>query len=207
VTIHYEFLLSNIEYSRCMNRLRSAGIQRVFCAALASATLAGCATPAVDPVLEALDERDGTTITRLAGPLTFIVEAPRSSGSDPFAFLAPFESNRMGKRRMHLWVAVPVESKADITAVIWHDGVELLRLPGPSGGANRDAAAVRAPYPATAAWQRQLVVDIDAAVLVALAQAATLTIEMRFADGHSERFASEEPTQAPLQEFRRHLGL
>jgi hypothetical protein len=30
---------------------------------------------------------------------------------------------------------------------------------------------------------------------------------MRFTDGHSERFASEKPTQAPLQEFRRRLGL
>lgn len=190
-----------------MNRLRIAGIQRVFCAALVSATLAGCATPAVDPVLEALDERDGTTITRLAGPLTFIAEAPRSSGSDPFAFLAPFESNRMGKRRMHLWVAVPVESKADVTAVIWNDGVELLRASGPIDSSDRDAAAVRAPYPGTAAWQRHFVVDLNADMLATLAQAATLTIEMRFADGHSERFASEKPTQAPLQEFRRRLGL
>ncbi len=189
-----------------MSGLRIAGIQRVFCMALASTAIAGCAAPAVDPVLEALDERDGTTITRLAGPLTFIAEAPRSSGSDPFAFLAPFESNRMGKRRMHLWVALPVESKAQVTAVIWYDGVEL-RASGPTEGADRDAAAVRAPYPLTAAWQRPFVVDLNAAALAALAQAETLTIEMRFADGHSERFASEKPTQAPLQEFRRRLGL
>lgn len=191
-----------------MSRLRIAGVQRVFCAALASAALAGCATPATDPVREALDERDGTTITQLAAPLTFIADAPRSSGSDPFAFLAPFESNRMGQRRLHLWVAVPVESKADVAVILWRDGVELLRASGPiAGPEDRDAAASRAPYPTTAAWQRPLVVDLNADVLAALAQAATLTIEMRFADGHSERFASEKPTQAPLQEFRRRLGL
>ena len=190
-----------------MSRLRIAGVQRVFCMAVASAALAGCAAPAIDPVQEALDERDGTTITQLAAPLTFIAEAPRSSGSDPFAFLAPFESNRMGQRRLHLWVAVPVESKADVTVILWRDGVELLRAPGPLAGPDRDAVAVRAPYPTTAAWQRPLVVDLTADVLDALAEAAALTIEMRFADGHSELFASEKPTQPPLQEFRRRLGL
>ena len=190
-----------------MSRLRFVGIQRVFIAAIATGALAGCATPAADPVLEALDERDGTTITRLAVPLTFIATAPRSSGSDPFAFLAPFESNRMGKRRMHLWLAVPVESKADVTVVVWHEGAELLRAPGPIAAAQRDAAPVRAPYPTTAAWQRQFVVDLNADILAALAQAATLTIEMRFTDGHSERFASEKPTRAPLQEFRARLGM
>jgi hypothetical protein len=189
-----------------MSRLRIAGLQRVVAAALATA-LAGCATPATEPVLEALDERDGTTITQLAAPLTFVAEAPRRSGSDPFAFLAPFESNRMGQRRMHLWVAVPVESEADVTTVIWRDGVELLRSPGLVRDARTDAAPVRAPYRTTAAWQRQFVMDLDADALAALAQAATLTIEMRFADGHGERFASEKPTQAPLQEFRRRLGL
>ena len=190
-----------------MSRLRIAGVQRVLYMALASAALAGCAAPAIDPVQEALDERDGTTITQLAAPLTFIAEAPRSSGSDPFAFLAPFESNRMGQRRLHLWVAVPVEIKADVTVILWRDGVELLRAPGPLAGPDRDAAAVRAPYPTTAAWQRPLVVDLTADVLAALGEAAALTIEMRFADGHSERFASEKPTQPPLQEFRRRLGL
>ena len=190
-----------------MSRLRIAGVQRVFCMAVASAALAGCAAPAIDPVQEALDERDGTTITQLAAPLTFIAEAPRSSGSDPFAFLAPFESNRMGQRRLHLWVAVPVESKADVTVILWRDGVELLRASGPLAGQDRDAAAVRAPYRTTAAWQRPLVLDLNAEELAALGAAATLTIEMRFTDGHSERFASEKPTQAPLQEFRRRLGL
>ena len=160
-----------------------------------------------DPVREALDERDGTTITQLAAPLTFIAEAPRSSGSDPFAFLAPFESNRMGQRRLHLWVAVPVESKVDVTVILWHDGVELLRASDPIASTARDAAAVRAPYPTTAAWQRPLVVDLNAGALAALGDAATLTIEMRFADGHGERFTSEKPTQLPLQEFRRRLGL
>jgi hypothetical protein len=187
-----------------MNQPRVAGMQGAFCAALASAALAGCAAPAVDPVQEVLDERDGTTITRLANPLTFIVEAPRSSGSDPFAFLAPFESNRMGKRGMHLWLAVPVESKSAVIVVLWHDGAELLHTSDP---AEATAGAVRAPYAATAAWQRQFVVDMNADGLAALAQAAKLTLEMRFADGHSERFASEKPTQAPLQEFRRRLGL
>jgi hypothetical protein len=52
-----------------------------------------------------------------------------------------------------------------------------------------------------------LVVDLTADVLAALGEAAALTIEMRFADGYSERFASDKPTQPPLREFRRRLGL
>lgn len=165
----------------------------------------GCATAPVDPAQETLDERDGTTITRLAEPLGFVAEKVRTAGTDPFALLAPFETNRMGLRRLYLWIAVPVESKADVTVAVMHDDTLLLQANTPLEP--EQGAAVRPPYPTTAPWQRQFVSELTDAQLAALTQAEKLTIELRYDDGHSERFAVEAPARSVLEQFRSRLGL
>ncbi len=165
---------------------------------IAFLSLAGCAATAIDPVQEQLDERDGTTIIRLATPLTLIADRPRGSGADPFAFLAPFEANKMGSRQTQLWVAVPIETNTDATVAVWRDNVLIVEL---------TQITTRAPYSVTANWQRQFVGDISTPQLDSLSAGTKLTVEVRLADGRKEIFGSQEPVEPALQEFRRRLGL
>lgn len=162
------------------------------------ALLAGCAAPAIDPIQEQLDERNGTTIVRLAQPVTLIADRPRGSGADPFAFVAPFEANQMGARQMQLWVAVPIESDAQATVAVWRDTVLVAELA---------KTATSAPYPVSAKWQRQFVGELSAAEFDSLSAGDNLTVEVRLADGRRERFTSQEPVGPAMQEFRRRLGL
>ena len=73
------------------------------------AALAGCASVPENAVSERLDERTGTTVTTMQKPIELVSTEPRGSNSDPFAYLAPFETNRMGQRELFLWIAVPDE--------------------------------------------------------------------------------------------------
>ena len=73
------------------------------------AALAGCASVPENAVSERLDERTGTTVTTMQKPIELVSTEPRGSNSDPFAYLAPFETNRMGRRELFLWIAVPDE--------------------------------------------------------------------------------------------------
>jgi hypothetical protein len=190
MTIGHSHLERFVEYSRSM------AIRWLLTLAMVLQT--GCAAPVIDPIQEQLDERDGTTIVRLAQPVTLIADRPRGSGADPFAFIAPFEANQMGARQMQLWVAVPIESDTQATVAVWRDAVLVTELA---------RTTTHAPYPVTATWQRQFVGDLSAAELDSLSAGSNLTVEVRLADGRSERFTSQEPAGPAMQEFRRRLGL
>lgn len=87
---------------------RRSALANGFAAALAL-TSSGCIGLPEQDVLEALDEATGTSLTRLARPIELLTVEPRGPGADPFAYVAPFETNRMGQRRAFLWIAVPDE--------------------------------------------------------------------------------------------------
>jgi hypothetical protein len=166
--------------------------------------VSACVTTAADPTIEALDERSGTTVTRLTDPVTFIAEKARRGGQDPFAFLAPFEANRMGNRRMHLWIVIPNESGATAEVAVLKGELELLRT-AVTMDANR-ARELAVPYSTFATWQRAYLADLDAELLTKLAGGGRLTIEVRQA-GASERFSTDGASQAELRRFQQRLGL
>src|SRR5262249_33832962 len=70
--------------------------------------LGGCATVPTEPVSETLDPDTAVTVTTLSRPIELFSENNRTKQTDdPFAYIAPFETNRMGARDLFLWVSTP----------------------------------------------------------------------------------------------------
>src|ERR1700733_14643535 len=75
---------------------------------LAAAVLGACAAmPPTEPVSEQLDPDTATTVTVLSQPIELFSQTSRSKQTDPFAYIAPFETNRMGAKELFLWVSTP----------------------------------------------------------------------------------------------------
>ena len=73
---------------------------------LAAALLGACASAPSEPVSEKLDPDTATTVTILSHPIELLSQN-RSKQMDPFAYIAPFETNRMGARDLFLWISTP----------------------------------------------------------------------------------------------------
>ncbi len=71
--------------------------------------LGGCATHG-DAVNERLDPNTATTVTILSRPVELFSQNGHGTAADPFAYLAPFETNRQGARALYLWVSAPVNA-------------------------------------------------------------------------------------------------
>ncbi len=163
---------------------------------LAAAVVAGCATPAVDTVEERLDRDTGTTVLRLARPVELLATAPRARNLDPFVYLAPFETNRVGERRLFLWAATAGDS-AVIPSVRCGDGLAApLEAPLAGGMPPAGMGVARLPYRAPAAWSAVHVIPIDTGWLDCLASGARVEIEVG-----AERFASDGSRGRDLATF------
>jgi len=178
-------------------------------ALLASAGLApllgGCAAVPGNAVVEQLDERTGTTVTRIERPIELVSTEPRGNNTDPFAWLAPFETNRMGQRQLYLWVAVPDERGGARPPVVLA-GTETLRMV-PKGGEPQALTLAAFPYPNPAPWSAIHAYAIDEATLRTLAGAASIDVSVRYADDHVIRFTGAPRPADLLQQFLRNLGL
>src|SRR6266850_539046 len=73
---------------------------------LAAVLLGACAVAPSEPVSEKLDPDTATTVTTLSHPIE-LLQTNRGKQTDPFAYIAPFETNRMGARELFLWVSTP----------------------------------------------------------------------------------------------------
>jgi len=71
--------------------------------------LGGCATQG-SAINERLDPNTATTVTILSRPVELFSQNGHGSSADPFAYLAPFETNRQGARALYLWVSAPVNA-------------------------------------------------------------------------------------------------
>lgn len=163
-----------------------------------------CVSAPPNEAREQLDGRTGTTLTSLAAPLELVVTVPRGPRADPFAYLAPFETNRMGQRAMYLWLAVPDEAKSGLLPQVLIDGTSLPLQPGFA-----EPAAVgldRWPYATPAPWSLVLVYALDAANLARLTDARRLEITVP-AGVEPQRFVGDVQPPNVLREFRSRLGL
>jgi len=185
-----------------MGTLGAPLLRRVGCAAFSAAglvaagLLAGCATPAVDAVEERLDRDTGTTVTRLASPVELLATAPRGRNLDPFVYLAPFETNRVGERQLFLWAATGGDSAA-LPSVRCGDALAApLGAPLAGGMPPVGMGIARLPYRAPASWSAVHVIPIDAAWLECLASGTRLEVEIG-----EERFAGDGSRRRDLMEF------
>jgi hypothetical protein len=159
-----------------------------FACLLLIANLVGCASlPDDAPVVEQLDEETGLTTARLGRPLELYRENFRKDTLGKFAFLAPFETNQMGRRELYLWVALPLEdTAAAVKPTITVNGAPLA-LPEP--GRAPDAAGLkRSPYEIPLSWTAMLYYRIGADVVSRLGEASDLRIRV-----------TEETRSGPLE--------
>ncbi len=143
----------------------------------AAVMLAGCAAlPEDAPVFEQLDEDTGLTITRLGRPMELYRETFQRDPAGRFAFLAPFETNQMGKREHFLWIALPLEVAGGTSPDVEIDG-RALALGTPAR--EPDTAGLRkSPYKVPTPWSATFYYRIGDDVVTKLAAAGTLSIRV-----------------------------
>jgi hypothetical protein len=180
-----------------------------------AALLGACASTPSEPVSEKLDPDTATTVTVLSAPIELFSQTNRSKQSDPFAYIAPFETNRMGTRDLFLWVSTPQAQGQLTQPQVICNGRPLSLQPlsedsGPAGayaGPGDNIAAggsgsapvkvdfsklnlSRAPYDAPVPWGTQWYFRLPADSLKCLADADGIALEARAADGAAEQFTT-----------------
>lgn len=177
----------------------------VLCLLFASVFASSCATqPATAPRIS-LDESTGTTLSALPTPLQLLATAPGAPRGDPFAFAAPFETNRMGQRQIYLWVAVPGEDPAPPSPLLQLDGVA---FPVPRVSSDPAALGIAAlPYSAPEGWSQVYVYALDVAALHRLESAQHLTVDMQYQRAGAQQFTGAADHAGAVAQFRISLGL
>jgi hypothetical protein len=196
---------------------------------LATALLGACASTPSEPVSEKLDPDTATTVTTLSRPIELLSQTNRSKQTDPFAYIAPFETNRMGARDLFLWISTPQaqgqltqpqvlcngqplslqplsqESGAAGTHAAPGDNVAAVGLPGTPVKVDLSQLNLsRVPYEAPVPWSTQWYFRLPPDSLKCLANAEGISLEARAADGGPEQFTTtERKSLASLDAFTR----
>jgi hypothetical protein len=175
--------------------------------ALALLALAACGCAAVpddSPVVEQLDNETGMTVARLGRPIELYRETSMQDAAVRFAFLGPFETNRMGTRELYLWVAVPVEYVAGAAELVVESNGAPLALESP--GRSADFAGLRAgPYRPPTPWSTNWYFKVDADTVARLGESSRLVVRVPEAarDGSTvlAEFTSELGDEQRLRAF------
>jgi hypothetical protein len=145
---------------------------------MAGFVLAACAAlPDDAPLVEVLDPDTGTTVTRLGRPIELYRESFQQDPAGRFAFLAPFETNLMGKRELYVWIAVPIEPVPDSVPEVEVNG-SALALGAPSR--NADFATLhKSPYKVPTPWSAMYYFKADDAIVARLGDATDLAVRVQ----------------------------
>ena len=192
--------------------------------------MAGCASmPPTEPVAEKLDPDTATTVTVLSNPIELYSQSSRSKQTDPFAYIAPFETNRMGSKELFLWVSTPQAQGALTQPQVMCNGQVMELKPlvqdgvavaeagkgGDFGEVGADGKAIkvdlsklslsRAPYEAPVPWGTQWYFRLSEDGLKCLAEAEGVSLQAKAADGSAEEFTSTggRKSLASLDAFER----
>jgi hypothetical protein len=168
--------------------------------AAAVAALAACAS-APAAVSDNLDSVTATTVTVMDSPVELITETPRGGVGDPFAYVAPFETDWMGERALYLWISAPQVNGSGTQPRVSCDGhpLELQTLSGDLA----EFKLSRAPYKVPAPWSGQWYFRLPQVSLDCLGTAQGIAIETQDAQGEPERFSASGKALAALQAFVR----
>jgi hypothetical protein len=143
----------------------------------ATAMLGACAAlPEDAPVVEQLDPETGTTVTRLGRPVELYRETFLQETAGRFAFIAPFETNLMGRRELFVWISVPLEPVEGEAPVIEVNGAALAL-----GAPARDAEFAnldKSPYKVPTPWSAMYYFKADDAVIARLGEATDVSVRV-----------------------------
>jgi hypothetical protein len=199
---------------------------------LVAAVLGACAAmPPGEAVSEKLDPDTATTVTVLSRPIELFSQTSHSKQTDPFAYIAPFETNRMGARELFLWVSTPQAQGQLTQPQVMCNGQPLSLQPlsqdagsavtheagkgGDFAGVGPDGAAIkvdlsklslsRAPYSAPVPWGTQWYFKLSADGLKCLADAEGISLQAKAANGDAEEFTTTggRKSLASLDAFER----
>ncbi len=173
-------------------------------AALSGATiLAGCASAPTEPVHDRLDTETATTVTVLQAPVELVSETPLGPTSDPFAYVAPFETDKMGERALYLWISVPQVSGPVSEPKVSCDGHPLSLQSIGTDLAQFNLS--RPPYTLPAPWSGQWYFKLSPESLACLGTAQGISLETQAQGGQgqsdAERFSASGKALAELQAF------
>ena len=181
-----------------MRRTRLPHFTTLLAASALSAS--GCASDPAGASRDLLDTHTGTTLTRLEKPVELLSEDVRGSAADPFAYIAPFQTNRMGSYALYLWVAVPVPENAAAAAPQIMCDAKPLTLKSVEG-APAELGLSEPPYPPPAPWSRINYYVLSGADLDCLRRASEAVLTLDIGQDLPERFRADTRVLAPLKEF------
>ena len=163
-----------------------------------AAVLAACATTS-QPVVERLDPDTATTVTLIKRPVELVGEGVRGPNDNPFAFIAPFETDRMGTRTMYLWMSAPSIQGAGPQPRLLCDG-QPLALPALDSDISHIGLS-SVPYPSPVPWNVQWYFQLPRPALDCLAGAQKIALETHGTNGEPERFTVASKDLTDLKAF------
>jgi len=172
------------------------------CLATLAATVGACATAPSQPVVEKLDPDTATTVTVLKKPVELVAETLHNGGGDPFAFIGPFETDRMGNRTRYLWMSAPAVQNAKLEPRLLCDGQAVTLSP-----VNDDMSHLglsHPPYEKPAPWSMEWYFQLPPETLQCLADAQRVTVETHADTGQSDQFSVDSKGLATLKAFNTH---
>ena len=165
-----------------------------------AAALVACATTSSQPVVERLDPDTATTLTMIKQPVELIDEAPHgATGGNPYAFIAPFETDRMGTRTLYLWMSAPSTEGARLQPRLMCDG-QVLVLPALDSDISHIGLS-SVPYPSPVPWNAQWYFQLPRPALDCLAGAQKIALETHGTDGAPVRFIVASKDLTDLKAF------
>ena len=132
-------------------------------------------------------------------PIELVVDKARGSKTDPFAYMAPFETNRMGSHETFLWVSAPqVAGPLQVPQVFCGDTRMALEQ---YSGTVAEMGLSSAPYKTPAPWSAQWYFRISGELLDCLAAATRIRVVTQAGEAGPDTFAAEGATLSGLSSF------
>ncbi len=163
--------------------------------------LAGCTALPTDAV-DKLDPDTATTVTVLPNPIELITESTRGRVGDPFAYVAPFETDRQGEHSLYVWISAPQNSgPIELPKLICDDRPVTLKA---VAGDLAELKLSQPPYRTPAPWSSQWYFVVSPEGLECLSMAQAIALDTQPVTGDPERFSASGKTLLPLHQFARH---
>jgi hypothetical protein len=151
-----------------------------------AALLVGCTTDR-EAATDQLDPETGATLMRLDRPLEFVATVRRADDADPFAYAAPFVTDRMGARAYFIWIAIPGDQTvAEAPELRCGEVPVSLR----EHGAAPPATLSSRPYDRPAPWSSDYYFEVDPDTLAGLERCGRLAITVHYTSAGAVRFES-----------------
>ena len=177
---------------------------RVWIVIFGTSLTVACSSQAVLPDAQMLDAQTGTTVIRMPRPVELVTEQPRGAQADPFAYLGPFETNRMGERTLFLWVSAPQDDQGALERPeVLCDGHALTLIPHTEP--IREMGLSEPPYAVPAPWSAQWYFRLPQEGLECITAAKRVSLETRSAQRPAERFSADSTALAGVSEFSGNL--